>query len=126
MSRSARWGASPAEINVSRWWYRYLIVYLKYVAMSHTNKQLALLCDLPLRQVSTIRNQSLAAVARRLVAWEQQRVHLTAPSVHGGEPPLHVGTARLQQCDRTTQQNGARAAIPCGVEWERSEGGTMG
>ncbi len=74
--------AWPSGLIIPRLWARYSILYLKYVTKSHTNKELAALCDLSTRQVITLRNHGLREVARRLVAWERQGMYRAAPRVH--------------------------------------------
>ncbi len=92
----------PAGLRIPRLWARYSILYLKYVTKTHTNKELAALCAIAVRQVITLRNHGLAEVAQRLVAWEQQGVYRTAPRVHLDAPRQHLGGAEGQQHDSRT------------------------
>ncbi len=81
----------PAGLRIPRLWARYSLLYLKYVTKTHTNKQLATLCALSVRQVITLRNHGLGEVAQRLVAWEKQGLHCGTPQLHLVAPRQHIG-----------------------------------
>ncbi len=94
--------AWPAGLSIPRLWARYSILYLKYVTKSHTNKDLARLCELSIRQVITIRNHGLRDVACRLVAWERQLMDQAAPRTHLDADRRQFSGAVLQQRDSIT------------------------
>jgi hypothetical protein len=69
----------PRDLLVPQECHQYLMLYLAYATKSHTNQELAIMFDVSIRSIASIRNQAIAAVARQIAGWE------TNCWQHGGE-----------------------------------------